>query len=355
VSIPSFRIDVMAIATFALAVGTFLLLAEARKQRRTMFRPHLVPITETLDAIAAALATAGHEVFEGDHSTPDRWFALVRDDLRVRNIGRGPALDISCRLDEVGLQFLPDLAPNEEGEPRRNLDTFAIDREGSRTVTLHYSSIEGSSYETTLLIATTRDDGRDRLILRDWSTREIRIRRRSVKRALAVAIALSVGVVAGASLALAVISRQPTKPRPWNRSAITADFDEIQAPERNLVFYYTLENSSDLDFVIQRKEDMHLGARLKRPRQSLSFGNIIVQTDLPLFVPSKQRVRFGVRIDYPYSGDDPLPTGHTEEERQRARAILAQFARTELTNLAGFALFCEPDRYEIDLPNGWNK
>jgi len=177
-----------------------------------------------------------------------------------------------------------------------------------------------------------------------------------MKRALALAFAFGAGVAICGVAGIASLAWWASRPKPWNPTAITAQFDAIgtQGPENKLIFYYVLQNNTERDFRINSDGEVQLAGRLDR-QQSLAgeSSKDVLSGEFPFFLPARQRARLGVRLGYRYRGAVPVPTSNTKAEREHERAILAAYVSDELSNLAGFVLFHEPTRYQIELPKGW--
>ncbi|MGH9342446.1 MAG: hypothetical protein ACRD19_01580 [Terriglobia bacterium] len=147
---------------------------------------------------------------------------------------------------------------------------------------------------------------------------------------------------------------RPAKPKPWNRSAITATYDTLQPIDdgAKLQFSYILENHTDADFRVDSDASIHLGAQLAREK-SLSFDEEkgFLEVAYPIFVPARSRARFAIVIPYPYPvKDDP---DASPDQRHDYTTKLARFVTSEMSNLNGFVLMDDGTRYEIDMPNGW--
>jgi len=179
-----------------------------------------------------------------------------------------------------------------------------------------------------------------------------------LKRAAVVAFAFGVGVGLVALGATAFLSWRAERPRQWNTTAITAAFDYIDTEgENKLVFYYVLENHRDRDFRITSPSEVVFTARLDRQKSlSPQHPADTVTGEMPVFLPARQRVRFGIHLGalgYAYTGKTPLLPGATRIDREANARVLAAFVREELSNLAGFVLFHEPSRYQVEFPRGW--
>ena len=176
--------------------------------------------------------------------------------------------------------------------------------------------------------------------------------RRSVVLAAVCGAVFAAIVLAGSGL----WSYWNNRPKAWDRNAVTATFDSVDAEgsERNLVFYYILSNNTDRDFRIDSDTDVRLAGRLQR-QAALTAENSkeFLATEFPVFIPAKQRSRFAVHLGYPYEGATPLTQGTSPAEREQNEKSVLAYVRNELTNLDGFVVFHEPTRYQVDLPSGW--
>ena len=187
-----------------------------------------------------------------------------------------------------------------------------------------------------------------------------------MKRALIIGLAFGLGVGLALGLGFGVVllgragfaSWREAHPLPWNTTAITAAFDYIDAEgsDNKLVFCYILENHTDLDFRMASPSDISVLARL-RDQNSLVAGHPgeTIARELPLFLPARERVRFRLHlgtVGYSYEDKKPLPSDDGKDRDERHRALAAYVSR-KLPNVAGFALFHEGFRYQIELPKGW--
>ena len=175
-------------------------------------------------------------------------------------------------------------------------------------------------------------------------------------------IVISVTIGASFAITLALIigmyvwyESYPKPPTPWNKEAITANYDlvDTEGADNTILFYYTLENKTKYDYTIEKETGLTILARLKE-QGSLSGTkgeDKWLHVDYPVFIPSGQRLRFAVHLKYPYEQKEKIKP--TKEEHQQYRKGLEEFINKEFTNLDGFVLFDEKNRYEIMLPKGW--
>jgi hypothetical protein len=168
------------------------------------------------------------------------------------------------------------------------------------------------------------------------------------------------GFGAGFALTAAVIvgpfvwwSGRPPKPKPWNKTAISASFDTIDAEgeQNTLIVVYTLQNNTDADVRISDDSSLHLGALLIRSK-SFSFDKSeFLSTDYPIYLPSKSRVRFKLHIKYPYAEKEDLNA--SADVLHDWVTKVCKYVTEEFGNLDGFVMLDELNRYEVDMPNGW--
>jgi hypothetical protein len=170
----------------------------------------------------------------------------------------------------------------------------------------------------------------------------------------------SVGIGAGFAITASLVvggfiwwSSRPTKPKPWNQTAITAKYDsvDVDVKDQHIYFVYILENHTDSDFTLENNSGVHLGASLKRS-SSISFSDSEYLTaDYPIYVPAKHSVRIKLHIKYPYK--IPFNYEASDDEKHDWETKLTVFLVKELSNLNGFVLMDENSRYQIDFPSGW--
>ena len=167
-----------------------------------------------------------------------------------------------------------------------------------------------------------------------------------------VGLALAMAIIAGAAL---WYSSRPERPKPWNSKTIVATFDypgvEGEVGAKTIVLYYTLENTTDLDYRMPHQDQLEINSRLRR-ENSLSGGKGLTVDSQDTFIPARQRKRFAIHVAYPMN--DPLGPDKTKEDRRKQWQIIANFMKAELPNLNGFVIFDPVARYEIVFPNGWD-
>jgi hypothetical protein len=103
------------------------------------------------------------------------------------------------------------------------------------------------------------------------------------------------------------------RPKPWNTKAIVASFDypdtESGPVDKNgfrpdqFVLYYTLENTTDLDYRLPPRDQIELNAKLRRQNSLSTNDQLLTLDDRPIFFPAKQRIRIGVHLAYSVTKD----------------------------------------------------
>ena|SRR5258708_33335875 len=156
---------------------------------------------------------------------------------------------------------------------------------------------------------------------------------------------------------------RPAKPKPWDPKAIVATFDypdtESGEPEEpngfrpeTIILYYTLENTTGIDYYLPPREQLEVDGRLQREKSLSRSSNLVTLDKEQVFIPAKQRKRFGLHLHYPVTenfGPDPK----TKEEYRKKWKLIADYMKKEFSNLDGLVVFDSTNRYQINLPNGW--
>jgi hypothetical protein len=145
---------------------------------------------------------------------------------------------------------------------------------------------------------------------------------------------------------------QPQPSKPWNTSSVVATYDDIstEGSDNTFVFYYVLENKTAQDYRLEKGSSTALMAQLER-QKSLTTDQDYLTIDLPLFIPAGQRQRVGVHLRYSF--DEALPEKASDEQRKAYKEKLQKYMNDEMSNLNGFSLFDEKNRYEVRFPKGW--
>ena len=180
------------------------------------------------------------------------------------------------------------------------------------------------------------------------------------KRPLLVGIGWGVGTAIGLAAVVGAIvwysnrPSQPAPPKPWNSSAITAEYDYAgtEGDSNEVVVYYTLENVTDFDYRVEDGQNMMMSAKLEKEKELSPF-NEVQKIDYPIFVPAKKRVRFAIHLNYPYTVKEK--DNADANERRAYRQAVEKYIADEPSNLDGFDLLDETNRYEIVFPGGWKR
>lgn len=138
----------------------------------------------------------------------------------------------------------------------------------------------------------------------------------------------------------------------WQLNAIAAAYvhsalKEVDPAHAVLLLTYDLENKTDVDYRLSEhgtSGDVIIMSRLK------SDGSLSQEDAMrlahPVYLPARQRVRIAVEVSHPFQW--PAPGDPTQDDK------LKDFVRQRLTNVAGFVLFDEAHRCQVELPRAWN-
>lgn len=150
-------------------------------------------------------------------------------------------------------------------------------------------------------------------------------------------------------------SGRPKPPKPWNRKAITAEYDfaRPEGDKNYISFHYMLQNNTDFDYRLDSDTEIEITGRLKQEKGFSQFAGHYVTIEYPVFVPARNRVWIALSVPYPYSVREP--ENATADERKQYTTDVAKYIAQELSNLDGFVLFDTLRRYEIDFPSGWEE
>src|SRR5258708_16697835 len=112
-----------------------------------------------------------------------------------------------------------------------------------------------------------------------------------------------------------------------------------------------------MDYELQKYSAPRVAAKLEDTNSLTGFAdeNEIV-LKLPVFVPAHQKTRITITTpSYGFSALTQLTSSSTLDERHKYYAEAAAHVTKRMSNLNRFALFDESNRYQVDLPNGWQK
>jgi hypothetical protein len=181
----------------------------------------------------------------------------------------------------------------------------------------------------------------------------------------------SAGIGGGFAVALALIvgavvwyEDRQVKPKRWNPKAIVATFDhpetEFSEPQNQsgykpetIVLYYTLENTTDIDYHVPPQEQLVIDLWLKREKSLMGSGDLVRLDHDTAFVPAKQRAQLCVHLRYPMTATLG-PNPKTLEEFQARWRLLSAYMQKGFYDVEGLVLFDDVKRYEINLPSGWS-
>jgi hypothetical protein len=138
----------------------------------------------------------------------------------------------------------------------------------------------------------------------------------------------------------------------WKLSAIKASYvhsalKELDPAHAVLLLTYDLENNTDLDYRLS-DHDASGGATIMS--RLTSDGSLSQEDPMrlahPVYLPARQRVRISIEVSHPFLW--PAPGDAALDDK------LKDFVKQRLTNVAGFVLFDEAGRCQVELPRAWN-
>jgi hypothetical protein len=166
-------------------------------------------------------------------------------------------------------------------------------------------------------------------------------------------------LVAGAcGLALLMIAAEPRFQRttppaakqvsPWNPRAIEGTLaavrvQEIDPTHAAVVFVYDLDNTTDTDYRLVKGPNLVIMSRLKS--SGALSGDEQVVLDSTAFVPARNRTRIALEVNHPFNWPG--------QRSSYAERTFDQLVTGDVAGVAGFVLFDQTSRYEIDFPAAW--
>jgi hypothetical protein len=168
-------------------------------------------------------------------------------------------------------------------------------------------------------------------------------------------IAVTFGIIVGLSI---WYNNRPERPKPWNTSAIQAQWDTMEFTVGNsndaegypVYFYYNLQNKTDKNYPFNGSTLTAMAVLKSGNALSKEFGHYQLgeaTVDGPNFIPPSGTAKIAVHVSYHY------PDEFTKADKKDAQKIIASL-KHRLNELNGFVLFDEQNHYRIDLPKGWN-
>jgi len=135
---------------------------------------------------------------------------------------------------------------------------------------------------------------------------------------------------------------------PWNSQAIEGTLtgirvQEIDSAHAAVIFLYDLDNKTDTDYRLEKGSNVVVMSRLKSGG-TLSADEPIT-LDSAAFVPARNRTRIALEISHLFNW--PGQSGAYAEH------AFNQLVAGDVAGVAGFVLFDQASRYEIDFPAAW--
>jgi len=149
-------------------------------------------------------------------------------------------------------------------------------------------------------------------------------------------------------LALFVSGKLPhwaLRSAPWDARAIHASFagvrvQEVDSAHAAVLLFYDLENRTDADYHLASGPNVVIMSRLAADGTLSADRPATLESSA--FVPSRNRTRITLELSRPFT----WPT----EKDSAAEQSIRQLVASQVAGLAGFVLFDQTARYQIELP-----
>lgn len=177
----------------------------------------------------------------------------------------------------------------------------------------------------------------------------------SLKRAFIVSSSFGAGFAIMLSLIGGGIFWYKSQPKPWNKIAITATFDDVRTSKEDdtLHFDYILENHTDIDYNITDASDVIIFFKHQNEKGLAGPGTgELLSLYYPVFIPAKQRRQKSLNLRFMYEGEYLKPNS-SREEQEKYRKKLKNFVKKRFQKWDGFVLFDKINRFQIEFPKGW--
>jgi len=156
-------------------------------------------------------------------------------------------------------------------------------------------------------------------------------------------------VVAGGGLWY-VFRPKPELPRkPWNRTAIRAEFREPATSESSasINLWFMLTNTTDADYRIDSLSEITSAGLMDN--DALYGFNQGISFEVPLIIPAHRSAAVILHIPFP-TEHLSVPDGASDSAVMAYKKNVMAFLRSKYSHLKGFAILDEGIRYEIDFP-----
>jgi len=176
------------------------------------------------------------------------------------------------------------------------------------------------------------------------------------KRALLIGFGWGIGTVVGIAAIFGIWRWQSTRPKPWNVSAITGEFESVdtEGNGRTFLFYFTLANHTGSDYSLESSSDAPLYSKIQDSKSLMTVKHDEGELEFPIFIPQHGRTRIILHLlsyGYPWKNVNPADDANKKQHRLE----VARYLNDEMTNLNGFEIFDHVNHYEIVLPPGWKQ
>lgn len=142
-------------------------------------------------------------------------------------------------------------------------------------------------------------------------------------------------------------SSLPKKPKPWNESAIKAEYSEIIVNTGDKIvtqFRYLVENTTAYDYSLPSYAE---AAFIQIPETKGLAKDHDITWDVGTFVPTGQKVAVTFRLSYDYSEYSFSKSDIDNLEK------FSKFMNRRLSEIDGFVVLDKKNRYQINFPRGW--
>jgi len=143
-------------------------------------------------------------------------------------------------------------------------------------------------------------------------------------------------------------SARPKPLTPWNATALLANEPprfSLSHDGDSIEFTYSVENTTDLDYHIERDSQIRVTARSKDGTFSQPLPREQRVLELPVFIPAKQKALLTLRIVL-----SAIPERDAAESDEQYHEQLRAYCDSHIGGVGEFVVFDDVSRYQINLP-----
>jgi hypothetical protein len=142
--------------------------------------------------------------------------------------------------------------------------------------------------------------------------------------------------------------------KPWNRTAIRAEFVELAGSDKKdaIRLWYTLTNTTDADYKIENMRGITTAVSAHGATDFLyAFNGGMISLEMPLIIPAHRKIR--VILTVALQTDKSVADDASDAAVTIYKKDVMIFLQSKYSKMQGFVLMDDGTRYEIDFSFAW--